>query len=154
MPRRPTVWKWVWVVTATGTTRRTITVTWVKGYCDGVLYSRQYADYSRGDSEFGTIKSGAPILSSAAGLDPTTTTLMFDLSVENGNTLYASVAINGEGMQNLTGETGLNPGGPAGAVPAFSRSLSFYLHGRENCLDGASGAGPDDARSRATANIM
>ncbi len=82
-----------------------ITVTWVKGYCDGVLYADNTLIIQGEIQNSGNqIWGSDPIV--RTGLDPTTTTLMFDLSVENGNTLYASVAINGEGMQNLTGETG------------------------------------------------
>jgi len=77
-----------------------VSVVWVKGYYEGVMYSDNtlliHAWVENGDT---TLWDSTRIV--RTGLDPTATTLAFDLSVDNGNHFFAAVDINSEGMQNL-----------------------------------------------------
>ena len=81
-----------------------LTVVWVKGFYDGVLYPADtliiQARVQNGDTEIWT---STPIV--RTGLDPAATTLMFDLGVDGGNHFYASALIDDgtpdPSMQNL-----------------------------------------------------
>jgi hypothetical protein len=77
-----------------------IEVNWVKGFYNGTLYTSNtliiQARVENGDNDYW---ESAPIV--RTGLDPATTTLSFDLSVDSGNHFFAAVNINNEGMTNL-----------------------------------------------------
>jgi len=86
----------------------TIHIIWVKGTYNGNVYPDAtliiQARIKNGDTD---LWASAPVV--RTGLDPAATTLMLDLSVQNGNYFFAAVGINDEGMTNL-GEYTLTAG--------------------------------------------
>jgi hypothetical protein len=77
-----------------------VDIVWVQGFFEGTMYNAPtliiQARVENGEND---LWESTPIV--RTGLDPATTTLMFDLSVSNGNNFFAAVKINNEDMTNL-----------------------------------------------------
>jgi len=111
-----------------------LTVAWVKGLYNGTYYGTPtLIIQARVRNTGSTLWSSTPIV--RTGLTPATTTLMFDLSVFNGNNFSAAARINEENMTNLGGYTL-----PSGQFLRFPDLFPFLWVGEANTSSGPQAA--------------